>query len=95
MTEMNPFFIGDGATVNMLTDKYPATVIATTPQTVTVRRDKAIRTDNNGMSESQSYRFEPDPDGAVERFNKRKDGRYHTPGARLSPGRDAYHDFSF
>lgn len=54
--------------------RHAGTVIKVTRCTVTVQEDKAIRTDTNGMSESQTYTYEPDPKGAVHVFRKTKNG---------------------
>lgn len=92
--------VGDGATVLSWTDRRAATVIAVSPtgHRVTVRFDTATRTDSNGMSDAQSYSFEPNPDGVERTYSRRKDGAYREVGgdARvLFGGRDHYHDFSF
>lgn len=54
------------------------------------------RTDDNGMSECQSYRYEPDPAGAEHVFYRNQRGGYQGHGTRLALGtRSAYHDYSF
>jgi hypothetical protein len=86
--------LGLGATISWVEDRAACTVIAVSPSgnKVTVRRDKAIRTDDNGMSQSQSYRFERDPHGAVDVFYRQGDGSYKAHGKRLTLGlRNAYH----
>lgn len=62
-----------------------------------VRHDKAVRTDDNSMSEIQDYRFEPDPEGGIVICKRKKDGSFVSPGgARIRIGeRSAYHDYSF
>lgn len=59
--------VGMGATHVMHSDRHAYTVIAVSPtgKRCIVQRDKAIRTDQNGMSDAQSYRFEADPQGAL------------------------------
>jgi hypothetical protein len=42
--------------------------------TVEVREDRAIRTDSNGLSESQTYTYEPNPNGERHWFRRRKNG---------------------
>lgn len=87
--------VGDGATICMWSDRHAATIIKVTPYTVTVQEDKAIRTDTNGMSESQTYRYEPDPHGATYTFRKTKNG-WKCKGVGLTIGvRRHYYDYSF
>jgi hypothetical protein len=94
--------VGMGATVLLWSDRHPATIITVKGNQVTLREDKAIRTDSNGMSESQQYRYEPDPLGKVFVASLRKNGLYVVKGESIRNGtivsigkRDAYHDFSF
>lgn len=88
-----------GATLCYYTDRHAGTVIAVSAsgRKITIREDKSIRTDDHGMSESQAYRYERDPDGRVHVCYLRKDGRYHSnQGPRVIVGlRNAYHDYSF
>ena len=87
--------IGMAATILMHSDRYPATVIAKTPNTVTVQHDNFKRIDSNGMSESQQYEYEQNLNGSIERFWVTKRGwrRGHT---ALGLGwREYYYDFSF
>lgn len=95
--------IGMGATVLSFTDRHAATVvsISSNGRRIGIKYDKAIRTDDNGTSDSQSYRYEPG-EGPTLYFTKRKDGRFVKEGETLSGGqkvlvgtRDHYHDFSF
>jgi hypothetical protein len=44
--------------------------------TVEVREDRAIRTDSNGLSESQTYTYEPNPNGARHWFRRSKNGTW-------------------
>ena len=97
--------VGMGATVLCYTDRRAGTIVqAAYSGDFTVREDRAIRTDDNGMSEAQTYRYEPDPNGRLYHFRVvrrgkaagqyREDGRKD--GNRVLIGhRDAYHDFSF
>lgn len=88
--------IGMGATVLFHTDRKAATVIAFTKCTVTVQFDKATRTDNNGMSDSQEYTYERDLAGNKLTFWKNARGCYGKPGIGLDLGhRSEYYDFSF
>ena len=92
--------VGDGISMSPYTDWDAYTVIERkeTPKgfVLTVQEDKAIRTDHNGMSESQDYRFERDTNGIIRtiKWNPRKQwftGDY----SRISLGRKAYYDYSF
>lgn len=95
--------LGMGATICLWSDRHACTVVyvGKTGKLVQVQYDKAIRTDSNGMSDSQQYRYQRDPDGIVETYTLRKNGawvRQGDPmsGTRLSLGvRRSYHDYSF
>jgi hypothetical protein len=89
--------VGMGATVLLWTDRHAATVVKVTRCTVSVQRDKATRTNPEaGMSESQSYSYEPDPTATVEVFRKTKAGWRSASGRHLRIGdRREYHDYSF
>lgn len=96
----DPFKVGRGVTIVHWSDRWACTVIEATAKTVTVQRDKAIRTDDHGMSDSQSYRYEPDPDGSVRKFSLRKTGKFvqvgdSINGTRLVRGRSEHYDYSF
>jgi hypothetical protein len=90
--------VGMGATVLSWTDRYAATIIEVKGKRVVVQYDDAIRTDSNGMSESQSYRYEPNPNAEKMIFSLRKNGQYKLVGGGkvLAVGeRRHYHDYSF
>ncbi len=59
--------VGMGATIHVGSDSYPATVIQVTRngKRLVIQEDIAIRIDNNGMSESQEYTYEPNPHGDI------------------------------
>jgi hypothetical protein len=101
---------GMGATVTLYSDRHACTVTHVEPGFIFLRRDKAIRTDGNNQSDSQSYRYEPDPDGEIYRFRKNKRGywqevvfnketsrfRFAGGGKGLVLGeRDEYYDYGF
>jgi hypothetical protein len=104
---------GMGATILSWTDRHAATIIHVTnahAQTVIyVREDTATRTDKNGMSESQSYAYAPNPQGRLYTFRRTKSGTWEevsvnektgrfnkTGGCGLRIGERAeYRDFSF
>ena len=62
--------VGMGATILMHSDRHAATIVDVFTKYgrlhVKVQRDKATRTDSNGMSDSQDYTFERDPQGRIE-----------------------------
>lgn len=62
---------GMGATILMWTDRHACTIVAVSEdrKTLWVREDKAIRTDDHGMSDAQSYRYEPDENGTAAMVN--------------------------
>lgn len=88
--------IGMGATILCWTDRHAGTIVRVTPTQVHVQRDKATRIDQNGMSETQGYSYEPNPDAPIEVFRKTKKGYRNSAGNGLLIGRrDAYYDYSF
>ena len=99
-TEMPMLEVGDGVTITMFSDRHAATVIDVSPsgKTVTVREDTAIRTDTNGMSDAQEYRYERNLEGAEQTFRwstKRKKFSGGSRGGGLIGGRKHYYDYSF
>lgn len=99
--------VGMGATLVMWTDRHPYTIVevvrfksgqrAGEVKGVFATRDDAVRTDSNGMSESQTYEFTTNPDAHREWFHKDKHGAFRSEGGtRLAVGvRGKYFDFSF
>lgn len=94
--------VGSGGTVCYLSDRQAVTVTAVKGRAVTVQRDRAVRSDQNGMSDTQSYVYSADPKGHTQTFTVRKDGRYVAQGDSLQSGavlvlgtRCEYHDYSF
>lgn len=103
--------VGMAATVLYWSDRSPATVIEVNMKKryIVVQDDDFIRTDNNGMSESQQYEFVRNEKGMTRIFRKNKKGEwvysYINPetnrivkagGCHLRLGsRDKYHDYSF
>lgn len=105
--------VGMGATILCWTDRQAATIMLTWNEKGTrfigVREDTAKRIDKNGLSESQTYEYQPNPDGREYIFRQEKDGRWQQvrqnqetkrwvkvngEGLRIG-SRDHYHDFSF
>jgi hypothetical protein len=99
----DPVVVGMGVTRCGYSDRHPFTVIEVlSPRRIVVQEDKATRTDKNGMSESQSYDYERDPNGTTYTLTLRKNGRWVTQGESMNGGtgwmvgeRLKYHDFSF
>jgi hypothetical protein len=95
--------VGDGATLQVGSDRYPYTVIAVlTPKKIVLQEDNAIRTDDRGYyTESQQYRFERNERGETIVATLRSNGKWVSKGGRLTdPGfylgeRSAYRDPSF
>jgi hypothetical protein len=94
-----------GATVLGWTDRYAGTIVDVgLDGSFTVQEDKAIRTDKNGMSESQEYEYERNLNGrrflfrAVRRGKAkgqlREGGKANGSGVLIGDRRK-YHDFSF
>lgn len=95
--------VGMGATINFHSDSKAATIIQISHKgnRIVLRQDKATRTDHNGISESQTYNYEPDPGGVIYFATLRKDGRYRLVGTSKSGKtvtlgvRREYYDYSF
>lgn len=96
--------VGMGATRLLWTDRVACTIIEVSKsgKQITVQRDKATRTDGNGMSDAQSYNYTSDPKGETSIYTLRKNGAWvrkgdgHKTGERLLIGtRREYYDFSF
>ncbi len=90
--------VGMGVTFLYYTDRSAGTITKVSPsgKTIQVKADKATRIDNNGMSESQDYTYEPDPEAQEVTARLTKSGWKTKSGTRLAIGyRRAYHDYSF
>lgn len=92
--------VGMAVTLLHYTDRSVGRIerISKTGKTIWFREDKATRTDKNGMSESQSYSYEANPDGKVYKATLRKDKQWRTSNINLKAvlgEQDAYHDYSF
>jgi hypothetical protein len=102
INEIDPI-VGMGATINFHSDSKAATLVQISHKgsKIVLQQDKAIRTDQNGVSESQSYNYEPDPNGAIYIATLRSDGRYRLVGSgkkgkAITIGvRREYYDYSF
>jgi len=87
--------VGDGITISCWTDSYAYTVIKRTAKTITIQRDKAIRTDTNGMSDCQEYRYEPNPNGEIKTLYWSEQKGWVKGCYRGYLGRHEYYDYSF
>lgn len=88
--------VGMGATMCGWSDRYPATIVKITPTQIHVQEDHAVRTDTNGMSESQDYTYTPNPAARIMVFRRTKRGYRSAEGRGLVVGvREKYYDFSF
>ncbi len=90
--------VGDGATLAWWSDRTGCTVIDVTRTTVLIQEDTAIRIDNNGMSDAQTYRHVHNPDGRVHKVRMTRRG-WRVGGRNGNAvgfnGRSTYHDFTF
>jgi len=96
--------VGDGATILHWTDRTAGTVISVSEKAIEVQEDKDVRTDKNGMSDSQEYEYSPNSQGCRWIFKRvargkykgfwRVNGRSDGEGVRFGE-RDKYYDFSF
>lgn len=88
--------VGMGATRCSYTDRYPYTIArVVSERCLEVVADIATRTDDNGMSESQSYAYKPSSMPPI-RIRLGKTGWASSSGDRFVIGsRRRYHDYSF
>lgn len=99
--------VGMGATELCYSDRHGGTIVevqldkAGKAKRIRFVEDKATRTDSNGMSDAQSYSYEPG-EGYGTWYTRRKDGSWIREGDSLKNGqvlgigyRATYHDFSF
>jgi len=97
--------VGMGATESIGSDRYPFTVIEVKKdgKELVLQADNYRRTDNNGLSELQTYEFTPNPEGSTTVVTLRKNGRYKRKGEPMYSycycyhigERNAYQDPSF
>jgi hypothetical protein len=104
-----------GVTILMWTDRHAGTITDISGpyanRVLSIREDTATRIDTNGMSESQTYSYEPNPNGRLWTFKQNRAGRWCECVRNLKTGRwnicagggsglrlddrDAYYDYSF
>ncbi len=95
--------IGMGVTQLGWSDRHAFTVIdILSPKEIVVQRDHAKRVDKNGMSDSQTWEYERNPEGCIYHLTLRKNGNWVQKGSRRknSDGwaigrREEFFDFSF
>lgn len=91
--------VGDGVTIHLYSDSHAGTVIRRTAKSITIQQDKAIRIDNNGVSESQEYRFERDENGWISTYRwSDVYGAFRSSGDQsigITNSRYEYYDYSF
>lgn len=102
--------VGSGATILWGRDRVPATVLssrrtASGKLVVTVQEDNYVRTDDNGICNTQSYDYSPNPQGEITTYyeNKRGNLRERKTQQNLRKGtgalwlgeRERFYDFEF
>lgn len=90
--------IGMGVTEICWTDRHAGTIISVSASGKSFKwqRDTAIRTDNGGMTDAQTYEYQPDPKGYIKTARIHKNGKYYTDGRVIQVGgRSEYYDFGF
>ncbi len=86
-TETKTPHVGQGATRFAGSDRYAYEVVEVlSPRAILVREMHAIRTDSNGRSEAQTYRFESDQNAPVEHFTLRSNGFWVAKGCSAQNG---------
>ncbi|MBV8068279.1 MAG: hypothetical protein JO270_00140 [Acidobacteriaceae bacterium] len=80
--------VGMGATIAYWCDRHAGTIVhvSASKREIWVQRDRAVRTDNNGLSESQTYEFSIDNSGPIYVATLRKNGRYVLKGESMKNG---------
>lgn len=96
--------VGMGATRTFWTDRRAGTIVkvSASGKSVEWTDDIAVRTDEHGMSDSQSYSYTTDPDASPITFTLRKNGKWVLLGESINGGsrliigiRDTHFDYSF
>lgn len=96
--------VGMGATVLMLSDRHPATIVEVSKnlRKVTIQEDRFSVVSGSVMDGSASYDFKANPEASRETYTLRKNGRYVREGESLKNGtglrigeRDRYYDPHF
>jgi len=90
--------VGMGATILMWSDRNPATIVWVSPsgKTIKIQQDTYRRTDQNGISEAQSYEYSRNPEAPVETARLTKRGWRVQGGCGILIGnRERYRDPTF
>ena len=92
--------VGDGVSVVMWSDRRAATVIHKTAARITIQWDRSVVVKGSTQDGSAQYDYLPNPDGIVETYSLRKNGRWvrtgdSSTGCYLVTGRCEYHDPHF
>lgn len=87
--------LGMGVTFLSWTDRYAGTIVYTVAKGGKVvefeaQEDEAIRTDSNGMSECQSYRFERNLGGARHKYRRDRKGQWRKVGDKWTGDKKVY-----
>ena len=80
--------IGDGVTVGIGSDCYPATIIALDMKKgrVTIQYDSHSPAENYDYFSNQVYNYSPNPDGTIEVWSLRKNLKLSKVGSRSVQG---------
>lgn len=98
--------VGMGVTILCWTDRNPATIVEVVKakngkiKAIVIQEDNYERTDQNGMSECQEWKYTPNPEAHKSTYELRRNGAWATKGSPARNGlligsREKYHDFSF
>lgn len=90
--------VGMGATIIHWSDRsaYTITRLGPSGKVFWMTRDKVTRIDNNGMSESQQYSYESQPNITARKVVMGKRGQWYCKGEKVIVGdRREYYDYSF
>lgn len=68
--------VGMPATLLGWTDRHPGTVVAWDGKLLQIQEDDWQRTDRNGLSESQTYEYTPNPKGSIHLFKVDRSGEW-------------------
>ena len=81
--------VGMGATELWHTDRHAVTIVSVSKngKRIEVQRDNAKRLDKNGLSESQTYEYTPNPDAPRLTYTLRRNGRWVAVGSGRVTGR--------
>jgi hypothetical protein len=92
--------VGMGITICLYRDRHAGTITKVSPsgKTFWYKRDDVERIDNNGMSDSQTYKYTFNDKMPDEKVTLRKNGQWRETGTNyyiVLGTRDEYYDYSF